>query len=442
MITATVNIPTQVSNHANLAAFPVTGALKTIYIAEDTNLEYRWTGSAYQVLGTAGSGVQSVTGDGVDNTDPLNPILTFPTPSEIGLGNVDNTSDANKPVSTAQATAIGLKEDAANKSTSQGDIASNVKFPVWSAVVTYVTSLGYLLSSTAASTYQAILTGTNFGTFLTGLTGKTSPVDADEFVISDSAASNVAKKVTGTNFKAYLKTYFDTIYTTTSAVATQITTALSGYLTSATAASTYAPIASPTFTGTSTTPAIIVSSETASRVAIIDASKNVKSADTATYPSLTELAYIKGLTSAIQTQLDNLNIFTLVGLNNGISPADATTYYGSFAQGVTFATATTTRTSLFSTALTLRKVVLHIVQVGNASSETVNLYWRNITAGTEVSIGTFTNDFGGNAGKTFVYDGLNIPVNNTYTYAYKMLTPTWVTNPTTVQYHLTFYFKS
>ncbi len=61
---------------------------------------------------------------------------------------------------------------------------------------------------------------------------------------------------------------------------------------------------SPTFTGTVTTPAIIVSSETASRVAIIDASKNVKSADTATYPNLTELSYAKGVTSAIQSQID------------------------------------------------------------------------------------------------------------------------------------------
>jgi hypothetical protein len=65
-----------------------------------------------------------------------------------------------------------------------------------------------------------------------------------------------------------------------------------------------APLASPTFTGTVTTPAIIVSSETASRIAILDSSKNIKSADIATYPSLTELAYIKGLSSAVQTQLD------------------------------------------------------------------------------------------------------------------------------------------
>lgn len=67
------------------------------------------------------------------------------------------------------------------------------------------------------------------------------------------------------------------------------------------------PINSPTFTGTVTTPAIIVSSETADRVAIIDGTKNVKSGDTATYPSLTELSYVKGVTSAIQTQLNALS---------------------------------------------------------------------------------------------------------------------------------------
>lgn len=69
----------------------------------------------------------------------------------------------------------------------------------------------------------------------------------------------------------------------------------------------YSPIASPTFTGTATTPAIIVSSETASTIASFDASKNIKSLSTGTYPSLTELTYVKGVTSAIQTQLNALN---------------------------------------------------------------------------------------------------------------------------------------
>ena len=52
--------------------------------------------------------VQSVTGDGVGGT-ATNPFLTFPTPTEINLGNVNNTSDANKPVSTAQQTALDDK---------------------------------------------------------------------------------------------------------------------------------------------------------------------------------------------------------------------------------------------------------------------------------------------------------------------------------------------
>lgn len=46
-----------------------------------------------------------------------------------------------------------------------------------------------------------------------------------------------------------------------------------------------------------------LSGQTASTVAIFDSSKNVTSASTTTYPSLTELSYVKGVTSAIQTQL-------------------------------------------------------------------------------------------------------------------------------------------
>ncbi|MBK7883525.1 MAG: hypothetical protein IPJ81_06800 [Chitinophagaceae bacterium] len=44
---------------------------------------------------------------------------------------------------------------------------------------------------------------------------------------------------------------------------------------------------------------------TASRIVITDGSGFILAADTATYPSLTELSYVKGVTSAIQTQLDS-----------------------------------------------------------------------------------------------------------------------------------------
>ena len=50
-----INVPSQVKTYANLAAFPASGALKTIYIAEDTNKTYRWTGSVYVEVSAAGA---------------------------------------------------------------------------------------------------------------------------------------------------------------------------------------------------------------------------------------------------------------------------------------------------------------------------------------------------------------------------------------------------
>lgn len=60
-----------------------------------------------------------------------------------------------------------------------------------------------------------------------------------------------------------------------------------------------APKTSPTF-WTSITGSYL----TASEILITDSSKNIVSAPVATYPSLTELAYVKWVTSAIQTQLN------------------------------------------------------------------------------------------------------------------------------------------
>ncbi len=51
------------------------------------------------------------------------------------------------------------------------------------------------LKPKADALYQVILTEVNFGTFLNGLTDKTTPVDADTANFSDSADSNKAKKV-------------------------------------------------------------------------------------------------------------------------------------------------------------------------------------------------------------------------------------------------------
>ena len=65
------------------------------------------------------------------------------------------------------------------------------------------------------------------------------------------------------------------------------------------------PLASPTFTGTVTTPEILVSSETAYTLASFDDSKKVKSLPLLSYPSLAEIAFIKGLNSSLQVQLNS-----------------------------------------------------------------------------------------------------------------------------------------
>jgi hypothetical protein len=49
------------------------------------------------------------------------------------------------------------------------------------------------------------------GTLIGGATSKSPPIDADSWAILDSI-SGLMQRVTGTNLKAYLKTYFDTLY--------------------------------------------------------------------------------------------------------------------------------------------------------------------------------------------------------------------------------------
>lgn len=66
----------------------------------------------------------------------------------------------------------------------------------------------------------------------------------------------------------------------------------------------------------------------ASLILATDASKNVVGLSTATYPSLTELSYVKGVTSAIQTQINAKGAGTVTSVSvttaNGVSGSVAT----------------------------------------------------------------------------------------------------------------------
>lgn len=129
--------------------------------------------------------------------------------TDIGLGNVDNTSDLNKPVSTATQTALNLKQNQLNGT---GFVKAT------GTTISYDNST-YLSTSTAASTYLPISNPTATGT-LTAPTianslganfattsgnvgiGTTAPTQKFEV----SGAGVVSSQITSTNSTAQLVT--------------------------------------------------------------------------------------------------------------------------------------------------------------------------------------------------------------------------------------------
>ena len=199
------------------------------------------------------------------------------TATMVGLGNVDNTADTAKPVSTAQQTALNLKADLASPTltgtpiaptaaggtnttqiattafvttavsgatiTSLDDVAdvtitsnSSGHFLKWNGTA-WVNDAIDLGTDTTGSYVTSLVAGT--GVTLTGNSGEgaTPTVTVDTTVIQ-ARVSNVTDTEIG---------YLDGV---TSAIQTQIDTKLA----SSTAGTTYAPLASPTFTGTVTIP--------------------------------------------------------------------------------------------------------------------------------------------------------------------------------------------
>lgn len=109
----------------NAAAFPTVGETGKIYVGLTDNKTYRWSGSAYIEI-SASPGSTDAIPEGSVNLYYTNERASAAAPvqsvagrtgavtlakSDVGLGNVDNTSDVNKPVSTAQQAALDLKSN-------------------------------------------------------------------------------------------------------------------------------------------------------------------------------------------------------------------------------------------------------------------------------------------------------------------------------------------
>lgn len=101
---------------------PVTGESGKIYIDVENNYQFRWTGTKYAPVG-APTVIGEVAGTAYDGSkgkeiaDKINEHITkidnphSVTKAQVGLGNVDNTSDKLKPISDATKSALEGKVD-------------------------------------------------------------------------------------------------------------------------------------------------------------------------------------------------------------------------------------------------------------------------------------------------------------------------------------------
>lgn len=142
---------------ANLAGFPATGEAGKIYVATDTNNTYRWSGSVYIYI-TSGA-VNSVAGK--------TGVVTL-VKGDVGLGNVDNTSDATKNSAVATLSNKTLDTNTCKLGTLSGFVRaasgtmsgfplSEAEIPAlnWSKITSGkpTTLLGYGITDAAASTH-------------------------------------------------------------------------------------------------------------------------------------------------------------------------------------------------------------------------------------------------------------------------------------------------
>lgn len=227
------------------------------------------------------------------------------TKSMVGLSNVDNTTDLNKPISTATQTALDLKAPIASP-TFTGTVSGITKAMVGLSNVDNTTDLNKPISTatqTALNQKAGLSSNNNFtgnNSFGTGNNSFTTTTSFTEINCQD------IKLNSGTN-GALVYIQPTTKYLSSYPIADlPISTATQ------TALDLKSNIASPTFTGTLTSPAINLSGQTASKMLRLNGSKNIVSS---IYDETNIQAYINQSFDLINVSQTTTFNFTSSGAN-------------------------------------------------------------------------------------------------------------------------------
>lgn len=134
-------------------------------------------------------------------------------------GSADAAAASAAAASGSASTASGHASTASTQATNAA--ASAVLASKWASEVENTPVTGGLYSAlhwaakaAASAALAASIVLGDIAAIFNAATGKSTPVDADKFPLTDSASSGALKTTTWANVKATLKTYFDTLYYT------------------------------------------------------------------------------------------------------------------------------------------------------------------------------------------------------------------------------------
>lgn len=149
----------------------------------------------------------------------------------------------------------------------------------------------------------------------------------------------------------------------------------------------------------------------------------------ATYPNLTELSYVKGVTSAIQTQLNNLSVREITLDHLALNLADSTTYYFASRAGTL-----PPSTELQPISFPFNIQIVEAIVITSTSSTLATTETTAVAIGFDSGGGyaytTLSSSVLFNARSTsYLATGLAINVTAGFPILGRIITPAWVTNP-------------